>query len=813
MEEIKIIQWNCRGLWGKAPELPHICNNQDFILLSETMLSKEKHINIPDMELYRKDRKDGMGGGVAIGIEKGITYHKIKMDQEIFNGEEFEIIGIKVKIKKETEIAIFSVYRPPRFYTKEDQWNKLLQAIQETAGEREILIGGDLNAQSIEWSNHSNPSGRQLIKTLLNKDLCIINTNTPTYMINSTGFSSPDLTLVSKNLATQSKWMSTEETGGSDHFTIQITLFDKAIDNETEIRPRLVTRKINWELFQERIIKKQDQNTQKSNYCHLQEYDNLINNIKESLKEAGATINKNKSIPHNRVNNRKNKWWNEECKEETEKRKKAFLEYKSNQCHETYQKYMTTMTTTKNKLKKIKRDHFRNYAENLDPQRKIGEVWKVIHSLEGKNNSGNKGNDEKEMELIMNAIDKLAPPSAMEKIDIPISPNQKPAQGIWIPINSGEINTIIKNAKTNSAAGPDLITYTVIKKLPEQIIKIITHIFNRIMETGRTPKEWNNYDICLIPKPNNNGYRPISLASCMMKIFEGAFKTRLEYFLETDLEIPPNQYGFRKNRSCADNIALLTTDIYNAFAERKETAVMLLDIEGAYDNVQPKILINMLMEMRLPIRIIKIITNLISQRTGNFYANGKYLGTRTIIKGLPQGTRISPPLYNTYTRKCINHVGPSCSYLQFADDSELHVKGSNLEECKNKLRKGTELLIDYLESIGLTVSKRKSKFMVFSRKRNTPNNINITIKEETLERSHTAMLLGVTLDSKLNWKALTSQLCSNAFKGINILKALSGKSWGSHPTTMLKIYKGLIRARLEWAHPCTLSSNKTNLKK
>lgn len=212
MEAIKIIQWNCRGLWEKAPELPYICDNQDFILLSETMLSKEKHIKIPGMELYRKDREDGNGGGVAIGIKKGINFEKPSLNNRIFNEEEFETVGIKIKGKNNTQIAIFSTYRPPRFYTKGNQWNKYINEILKAAGNSEIIIGGDLNAQSKEWGNHNNPSGEQLVNTLFNKDLVVINNKAPTYHNHLTGYSSPDVTMVSKNLVTHSNWKGTEDT-------------------------------------------------------------------------------------------------------------------------------------------------------------------------------------------------------------------------------------------------------------------------------------------------------------------------------------------------------------------------------------------------------------------------------------------------------------------------------------------------------------------------------------------------------------------------------------------------------------------------
>ncbi|XP_043267260.1 uncharacterized protein [Venturia canescens] len=63
------------------------------------------------------------------------------------------------------------------------------------------------------------------------------------------------------------------------------------------------------------------------------------------------------------------------------------------------------------------------------------------------------------------------------------------------------------------------------------------------------------------------------------------------------------------------------------------------------------------------------------------------------------------------------------------------------------------------------------------------------------------------MDQRLNWKAFIRDTKNKAQKAVNIIKILAKKSWGAHPSTLLTIYKGLIRARLEWAISCSSSAS------
>ncbi|XP_071581060.1 uncharacterized protein [Temnothorax nylanderi] len=98
------------------------------------------------------------------------------------------------------------------------------------------------------------------------------------------------------------------------------------------------------------------------------------------------------------------------------------------------------------------------------------------------------------------------------------------------------------------------------------------------------------YDVVLIPKPNKVDFRPISLASNVLKIFEKLIKGRFEKYIELEMLLPNCQFGFRRGKSCDDCLALINLVIYKAFAQRNMTGALFLDIKAAYDNVNPCIL-------------------------------------------------------------------------------------------------------------------------------------------------------------------------------------------------------------------------------
>jgi len=159
----------------------------------------------------------------------------------------------------------------------------------------------------------------------------------------------------------------------------------------------------------------------------------------------------------------------------------------------------------------------------------------------------------------------------------------------------------------------------------------------------------NGESIILLPKPNKVEYRPIALSSCILKLLEKLIKVKLDRFVELDLLPPSFQFGFRKGRSCDDCFSILMLEVHKGFINRDPVDALFLDIKGAYDNVKPGILFDMINSIRIPVAYKGFICNLIGYRLANFYESGKLCDSRAIFKGLPQGSLLSPLLFNLVT--------------------------------------------------------------------------------------------------------------------------------------------------------------------
>ena len=96
----------------------------------------------------------------------------------------------------------------------------------------------------------------------------------------------------------------------------------------------------------------------------------------------------------------------------------------------------------------------------------------------------------------------------------------------------------------------------------------LSHLINRSFECLTFPNILKHAVVIPIykngGKDNASNYRPISLITCLSKVYEKIFKTRLSSFVTKHKLINKNQFGFQNGKSTSDAIANLTADIYEA---------------------------------------------------------------------------------------------------------------------------------------------------------------------------------------------------------------------------------------------------------
>ncbi|CAH2008893.1 unnamed protein product [Acanthoscelides obtectus] len=192
------------------------------------------------------------------------------------------------------------------------------------------------------------------------------------------------------------------------------------------------------------------------------------------------------------------------------------------------------------------------------------------------------------------------------------------------------------------------------------------------------------------PEHHQDSYRPIALASCVLKTYERLIKNRLEFYLEKNQLLPSSQYGFRKGRSTQDLLIKLTTDIQIGFSNNTHTSVIFLDVMGAYDNVDLNILYSKIINIGLPKELANHLLLLYSNRNIFIRASEQTIGPRSTSKGIAQGSILSPILYIIYSydfERAFN--SRDAEIYQFADDYAISIQNKNLSQSMELLETAT----------------------------------------------------------------------------------------------------------------------------
>lgn len=96
----------------------------------------------------------------------------------------------------------------------------------------------------------------------------------------------------------------------------------------------------------------------------------------------------------------------------------------------------------------------------------------------------------------------------------------------------------------------------------------------------------------IIPIYKNKGYpecpenyRPITLLSCLGKLFTSILNNRLSKFLENNEILSENQAGFRKNYSTLDHVFTLNSKIEIFRYYKKKIYCIFIDFAQAFDSL------------------------------------------------------------------------------------------------------------------------------------------------------------------------------------------------------------------------------------
>ena len=153
-----------------------------------------------------------------------------------------------------------------------------------------------------------------------------------------------------------------------------------------------------------------------------------------------------------------------------------------------------------------------------------------------------------------------------------------------------------------------------LKNLPISRRQLLLDIYNFILKEKWIPADWNKYQVIFIDKIGKDKVRPIALSSCICKLMERLINERLIWWLERNGKLDTMQNGFRKGRSCMENLTKMIADIKSANLSDNYTLAAFLDVISAYDNVDFKVMFKKLKEENCPSGICNFIKNWLKPR-------------------------------------------------------------------------------------------------------------------------------------------------------------------------------------------------------
>ncbi|XP_051156203.1 uncharacterized protein LOC127278511 [Leptopilina boulardi] len=380
-----------------------------------------------------------------------------------------------------------------------------------------------------------------------------------------------------------------------------------------------------------------------------------------------------------------------------------------------------------------------------------------------------------------------------------------------LPFSRDELNWAINLCKKDSAPGKDQIPNIIFRKLPLSSLEELRDILNVCFRFSIFPDSWTESLVKFIPKPGGKGYRPISLTSSVGKLMERLIQKRLDHHVEFNRLIPPHQFGFRKNRSVTDCVSVLVVDVLKGFTLGQGTAALALDLKGAFNALLPSKILDHLARCGTPTRLRNFVAHMVCRRNISFKEDD--LRTYECGVGVPQGGVLSPLLFNLALRDICSRLPPGVRILQYADDILLYCRYTSATDALNLLAQAVRSLSPWLLEAGLNFSPSKSQLCLFDRRSLVDQHLRLELEGQEIPIVDSIMYLGILLDSKLSWKLHVEYIAAKAFKAINVLKVLGGVSKGANPETLLLIYKGLIRAHLEWGSILFAGASKSTLAK
>lgn len=235
-----------------------------------------------------------------------------------------------------------------------------------------------------------------------------------------------------------------------------------------------------------------------------------------------------------------------------------------------------------------------------------------------------------------------------------------------------EYNNLICKISDKKSTGMDGISVTDIRNHSEEFKCILINLINLSIHTGVFPEKLKLAVVTPIYKGGVKGiydnYRPISVLSVIDKIIERFIADKLYDYLHKYDVLGKNQFGFIKNRGTISALELVADCINEKLDNGKHVLCMFIDLRKAFDSINHDEMVLMLHKIGVRGSILSWFSSYLKNRKLVVKFGERLSASKTITRGVPQGSVLGPLLYLIYVND-VQHCFTKCKHYLYADDT------------------------------------------------------------------------------------------------------------------------------------------------
>lgn len=371
------------------------------------------------------------------------------------------------------------------------------------------------------------------------------------------------------------------------------------------------------------------------------------------------------------------------------------------------------------------------------------------------------------------------------------------------PITEAELRDAILRAPGNKAPGPDNIPNRILHMALPQLLPLLLPLYNICLNSGRHLTAFKHSTTVVLRKPNKGdyqqakAYRPVALLNTMGKAMESVLARRISYLTEVHNLLPKTLLGGRKMVSTEHAIHALLEQIHGSWESATPvTSLLMLDVSGAFDNVSHKRLLHNLRKRRLPVELVNWIGSFLQGRTSTLKLPEFESEPFNIHTGIPQGSPLSPILYLFYNADMLdlgNDRELRATATSWIDDIGIMVTGKTAEENCQALQTVHARAELWARRHASVFAPAKYELIHFTnRPKKHSTSAELVLDTHTVQASATCRVLGVILDSHLEWEAHLRHIQARTTTSLGGLAAIAGSTWGFGLKDLRRLYVAVV---------------------